>query len=351
MMPKRLLSTVTGSFINPLNIVELLTTLLQIGKDALRYGRVVGALYRDTVELEVQLWLATPAIDNRPPPFRVTEFHVAGLREVYSRRNDDLATWLGTMAALRGQGLEPMAQRRFFVELGGLMSYICNLITKEPDALRTCMAGLPKTLPAPVAVLTSPTFSGLGTAVTTRPGRSGGSEDKPKPPVMMASAITPNEVIVTVADGRKFQKALCVRPSDGFDEATRDQLKNFNRAFLFPTDSNAVGQIAADADLQNLRQAQQRSPDCAKAGFRNGFEVGLVARLERAGTPIQAMLNKALLNKTLNDAGIAPLSTPAAPVVIDEATRKAIGFLAGKYGLTTGSEITRDFYVKLNPER
>jgi hypothetical protein len=36
--------------------------------------------------------------------------------------------------------------------------------------------------------------------------------------------------------------------------------------------------------------------------------------------------------------------------VIDEATRNAIKFLAGKYKLTTGTEITREFYVKLNPE-
>src|SRR5882724_6971730 len=50
-------------------------------EDAIKYGRIVGALYRDTVELEVQLWLATPAIDNRPPPFRVTETQVAALRE------------------------------------------------------------------------------------------------------------------------------------------------------------------------------------------------------------------------------------------------------------------------------
>src|SRR5947208_295861 len=128
---RRLVTTVTGSFVNPINIADLLSTLLQIGKDALKYGRVVGALYRDTVELEVQLWLATPAIDTRPPPFQVTEAHVAALRGIYSRRNDDMAAWLAAIAELRSQGLEPMPQRRFFVELGGLVNYICNLITKD----------------------------------------------------------------------------------------------------------------------------------------------------------------------------------------------------------------------------
>src|SRR4051812_44152321 len=43
---KKLMATATGAVINPINIVELLNTLLQIGKDALKYGRVVGALYR-----------------------------------------------------------------------------------------------------------------------------------------------------------------------------------------------------------------------------------------------------------------------------------------------------------------
>ncbi len=159
---RRLLNTVTGSFVNPINIADLLSTLLQIGKDALKYGRVVGALYRDTVELEVQLWLATPAIDNRPPPFQVTEAHVASLREIYSRRNDDMAAWLAAIAALRGQGLEPMPQRRFFVELAGLMNYLCNLITKDPAALGQCKSGLPKTLPAPAAVLSPSVSVGFG---------------------------------------------------------------------------------------------------------------------------------------------------------------------------------------------
>src|SRR5438874_7545152 len=118
---KRLVTAVTGSIVNPINIADLLDTLLQIGKDAIKYGRVVGALYRDTVELEVQLWLATPVIDDRPPPYRVSEADVAALRAIYARRNDDMPAWLAAIASLRSQGLEPMPQRKFFAELGGLM--------------------------------------------------------------------------------------------------------------------------------------------------------------------------------------------------------------------------------------
>jgi hypothetical protein len=138
---------------------------------------------------------------------------------------------------------------------------------------------------------------------------------------------------------------LCVQQSDRFDTATREQLKNFNRAVLFPSDSNAGDQIATDAGLQKLRDAQRLFPDCTKAGFRNGFEVGLVARLEFAGTPMRPMLNKALAGASLN----VP-SAPAAPVIIDKETRNAIGSLTAKFGLT-GTDITREFYTKMNPER
>ena len=168
---QKLVNVVTASFVNPINIADLLSTLLLIGKDAVRYGRVVGALYRDTVELEVQLWLATPAIDNRPPPFQVTEAHVAALREIYARRNDDMPAWLAQMAALRAQGLEPVPQRRFFVELAGLMNYICNLITKDTHALPACKEGLPTTMRAPASVLMPAGPSGFGDLVGTPKGK------------------------------------------------------------------------------------------------------------------------------------------------------------------------------------
>jgi hypothetical protein len=163
---RRLVNTVTGSFVNPINVVDLLDTLLTIGRDALKYGRIVGALYRDTVELEVQLWLATPAIDDRPFPYRVTETHVAALREIYDRGNDDMPAWLAAIAALRAQGLEPLPHPKFFNELGGLMRYVCDLITKDPDASKTCKDGLPTTLPAPAPVLKPLPVS----SVTTIPG-------------------------------------------------------------------------------------------------------------------------------------------------------------------------------------
>ena len=144
---KNLINSVTGSVANPINIIEVLDSLLAIGKDAIKYGRVVGALYRDTVELEVQLWLSTPEIDFRSPPYRVTRDDVARLEEIYLRRNDDFPAWLAEIELLRGRGLEPVPHPKFFMELRKLMSYVCGLITKEPDALKQCVTALPLSEP------------------------------------------------------------------------------------------------------------------------------------------------------------------------------------------------------------
>jgi hypothetical protein len=161
---KRLMNVVTGAAVNPINIADLLGALLQIGKDAIKYGRIVGALYRDTVELEVQVWLGTPPIDTRAPPFRVVEGDVATLRQSYEGGNDNMPVWLAAIGALRDQGLQPLPQPKFFGELAGLMNYICDLITTDPKAnnSNTCKANLPKTLPAPAVVLGSPANLRIG---------------------------------------------------------------------------------------------------------------------------------------------------------------------------------------------
>jgi hypothetical protein len=346
---KNLMTTVTGSIVNPINVIELLGSLLQIGKDALKYGRVVGALYRDTVELEVQVWLGTPAVDNRPPPYQVTVADITPLYGIYSRGNDDMPAWIAEMAALRSRGLEPLPQPKFFYELAALLNYICDLVTSDPKSNNpnTCKANLPKTSVAPVAALGPSVPFRIGDIRVPRSGGSapGGlqksarvSTDTASAP-MMASPITPVEKTITVADGMKFQKMLCVAPSGTFDTATREQIRSFNRAFS--TDGNAGDQIISITDLQNLRAAQQRFPDCSKAGFRGGSEVGVFTRF----SDVRTRLNAALVA-----AGISAPPAPAAPVVIDGTTRQAIGSLAPKLGLA-GAEITREFYVKINPER
>jgi hypothetical protein len=179
---KKLVTTVTGSFVNPINIADLLGTLLQIGKDAIKYGRVVGALYRDTVELEVQVWLGTPRIDQRLPPFQVTDLDVAALRGIYEAGNDNMPAWLAELAALRARGLEPIPQSKFFFELAGLMNYICDLITRDPKAnsLDTCKANLPKTLPAPSVALGPSSSLVVGGVIPASLSGQAGSGQKSK---------------------------------------------------------------------------------------------------------------------------------------------------------------------------
>ena len=152
---KKLFDMASGAFVSPVNILDLLNALFAIARDAVIYGRTIGGLYRDSVELEVQLWITTPAIDDRPPPGRVTLDDIADLQAIYSQRNDNMAAWLGAIAVLRARGLEPLPQRKFFGELGGLLRYICDQITQDKPTADQCKYGLPTTLRPPLSVLSS----------------------------------------------------------------------------------------------------------------------------------------------------------------------------------------------------
>jgi hypothetical protein len=193
---RKLVNIIQGAAVNPINVIDLLDAILSIARDALKYGQIIGAIYRDTVELEVQMWLATPAIDDRPLPARVSEADVAGLREIYLRRNDDFPAWLAAIAALKATGREPLAQRRFFAELGGLMKYICGLVTQDASALSTCRAGLPTTVPPATSVLGAPPPVTIGAVIVPR---SAVSPRRPTPgvvtPPVIAPPITPPPVV------------------------------------------------------------------------------------------------------------------------------------------------------------
>jgi hypothetical protein len=163
---KNLINAIPASTVSPIAWADLLHALLVIGRDAISLGRVAGALYRDTVELEVQVWLATPAIDPRPSPYNVTAEQVKPLRDIYARGNDDMPAWLGQIAALRNQGLEPYPDLSFFNKLNDLLNYVCGLLTKDTTAcqvpsLTTALANQPAVLklarPAPASAPPAPT--------------------------------------------------------------------------------------------------------------------------------------------------------------------------------------------------
>ena len=112
---------------------------MDLGREAFRYGRVVGAIYRDTMELEVQVWLASPQFANderargMPEEFVITNDRVAGLRAVYARGNDNIPAWRAEIAALRAEGLEPVPHSRFILEVYSILTYICGQIVNEKD--------------------------------------------------------------------------------------------------------------------------------------------------------------------------------------------------------------------------
>jgi hypothetical protein len=137
---KNLITRVSGGIASiSANPMELVQALVDLGRDAFRYGRVVGAIYRDTMELEVQVWLASPQFANdertrgMPEEFVVTNDRVAGLRAAYVRGNDNIPAWRAEIAALRADGLEPVPHSRFILEVYSILTYICGQIVNEKD--------------------------------------------------------------------------------------------------------------------------------------------------------------------------------------------------------------------------
>jgi hypothetical protein len=284
---KRLISTVsgglTGGAVNPLNLADLLNELVAIAKDAIKYGRIVGGLYRDTVELEVQVWLATPGIDHRRPPYRVTDLDVQPLRDIYESHNDDMPAWLAAISALRSRGLEPIAHPKFFGELGGLMRYICAQITQETNALKTCQKPLPKTMPDPVPVLAERKPVVVGTTVpvshTFREFTTGGGSRRPVgggrdnrapagvPVVEYASFFDPyNPRVDTTSYFMSVQRALCVPESEigTVGPATKALILIFEA-------SNRGAKKNGKLDDAEIAEIKSQGP-CVPGGGRNYFE-------------------------------------------------------------------------------
>jgi hypothetical protein len=217
---KTLMSRVTGGVasvsINPLQLVQ---ALLDIGREAFRYGRVVGAIYRDTLELEVQVWLASPEF--------ATDDRLAALSRIYQRGNgnDDVLAWRAAIAALRAQGLEPVPQQRFIVQLYQIIGYICGQIVPQTDPSFTDCAQPDLTQKIPVVNLSGRggggtlVLSGIGSGPSARgpqsarqgagPGKGGSV--KPPPDDTFESFLDPykaGEHSRTYVES--LQEALCL---------------------------------------------------------------------------------------------------------------------------------------------
>ncbi|MCJ8142366.1 hypothetical protein MKI84_05510 [Ancylobacter sp. A5.8] len=77
--------------------LDTVQALIQVGEQAFQLQREVGALYRDSIELEVRVWLDDPTIDDEL---------TARLREVYHGGAGELSDWKAELAYLKGRPLE-----------------------------------------------------------------------------------------------------------------------------------------------------------------------------------------------------------------------------------------------------
>jgi hypothetical protein len=328
---RNLISRVSGGIasvsINPLRLVQ---ALLDIGREAFRYGRVVGAIYRDTLELEVQVWLASPNADDR----------VADLARIYARGNDDILAWRAAIAALRAQGLEPVPQQRFILQLYGIIGYICGqIVTPNPadPAYNECAR---PDLRAKLPLVNVPAgrdfvLSGLG-AGGVRGGAGAGGVSGGGQVSERARRLAANdaEARVPASELQTLKRALCVvgpdTSTDIFDDQTRNAVQQFAGGILWtvpPAESPPiVGSTRTD-----LKRAAKFFPDCT-GGVANPYELGVYSRGQTADAGI-ASVNQVLSRAVFK---VAPENGP------NVVGRAAIGILRDKLSPTPPSGVARD---------
>jgi hypothetical protein len=261
---KTLITRVSGGIaavsVNPLELVQ---ALLDIGREAFRYGRVVGAIYRDTLELEVQVWLASPqfALGERakgvPEELIVTNARVAGLRAVYARGNDDIPAWRAAIAALRAQGLEPVPDQRFIIELYSILVYVCGQIVSEKDDSYAQCAFKPSG-----TIQVAGTIGLGGNLVRVGTGIPPGRQDPP---------LQPRDPLAA------FRATLCVTEETTLGPNTQKAVRLFKAA----VNDKAVADVSDRLSTKErtlLQQASTKFTTCRRGMStppRNPFEVGL----------------------------------------------------------------------------
>lgn len=178
---KKLINDITGGIAGPAAAVDALHALIQLGVDAVRYGTVSAALYRDSLELEVQVWINSPS----EPGSQVTLQDVAPLAAIYATGRDDIPAWKAEIERLLNAGLEPTPNRRYLARLFKLMSYACMQITPDPTFRQKCIVdpgAMPPTRTMAIrqssqtGAQDGTTTSRNTTVTATQPGQTGQSE-------------------------------------------------------------------------------------------------------------------------------------------------------------------------------
>lgn len=300
---KTLITRVSGGIasatINPLVLVQ---SLLDIGREAFRYGRVVGAIYRDTLELEVQVWLASPGLGDR----------VGGLAAVYAQGNDNIPAWRAEIAALRAEGLEPIPQPRFILQLYGIIGYICGQIIpanpEDSDYVACARPDLRTKLPAVnLAGARGLVISGIGAGGRSSSsggaasGNSGANErlqnrindqigtinnlkaaKETAQRVALRGALTEAEASLAPAEIISFKKALCVpngnATADVIDLDMRERLREFQGGVAWGAVNRRGSAPLIESGLKaQLAGAASLFPAC-NGQIKNPYELGVYSR-------------------------------------------------------------------------
>jgi hypothetical protein len=231
---RKLVNDLTGGIAGPAAAVDALHALIQLGTDAVRYGTISAALYRDSLELEVQVWIYSPF----EPGSRVTLQDVATLTAIYAAGNDDIPAWKAEIERLLNLGLEPTPSRRFFARLFKLMAYACVQITQDRLFQQQCIVD-PGT--------TTLSRSQVTQRKQEKQDHGGNQVDQNQGTQSHAGsqADHPNKTQPTDQDSLKAQLMAITK-----EIATKEKLRQNMRA-IAPTDSGVKAEIERRiADLQ-----------------------------------------------------------------------------------------------------
>ena len=109
--------------------VDTLEALFELGKDAFVLGRSIGALYRDTIELETVVWIEDTSLGDR----------TANLKKVYANGAGNLAEWKAELERLKADGgTLPMPQLKHFKQIHDVIVRSCIDITSDKKLQETC---------------------------------------------------------------------------------------------------------------------------------------------------------------------------------------------------------------------
>jgi hypothetical protein len=118
--------------------LDALAALFELGSDAVLLGQSAAALYRDTVELEVVVWIE----DERD----VLRARTGTLKTLYGNGSGKLAEWKTELKRLKAEAAAiaivedryPFPQTKHFAEIKQVVDRTCDAMTASRDVREIC---------------------------------------------------------------------------------------------------------------------------------------------------------------------------------------------------------------------